>query len=587
MIINNENKKLSRNRKKRIDRRNKINDDMNLLLRKIKSEKKAKNKNLDKIKQLEILLVRIKYADNPNKIESALKELNKIEVIDENLHEIKNEILVDYVSGFEMVCNLKVGDQIRQTDIRFRNMDDFEAYINAIDEGYNAEDAMFIGYVYKINTPKFNKVNRNQYGNGCDFKHEIIEYQGNNCFIPTRGYYFIKCINYLTGRDYKQQYLDFIRIEKRRSNIITKARIQPYCRAKNINLGYYDGERVFPRSVTNRNSALFLYNNHFCLIWKAESVSFIQAIQELKDNFKIVDNFITEENVNSHFKYEFIPKKIESHLTNLFVYDLETHNTDRDRPYVFCFYRLSKLAGRYNLDLTLDEIEKYKKDTIAFAGDNCVEKALDFCLKFRGDEYKDKKGKVVEYNLQLHAHNGSGFDTWIVLNNLPCDKRIVNIIKNGKGNIELKVFNGYIQSKTSTKQIPQYLHFRCGMTHLNYSLKKLGKTFKLQKELLKTEINHDDVDGDNYKVKIDEWLRYVKNDVLCTAFSYARYIKAMEEVIGFSRKDCLSVPGLALKYFNSLRTEEDDPIYTYNDKYMRDFVRKAAYDGRVCAFNQY
>ena len=36
------------------------------------------------------------------------------------------------------------------------------------------------------------------------------------------------------------------------------------------------------------------------------------------------------------------------------------------------------------------------------------------------------------------------------------------------------------------------------MTLLNYSLQKLGKTFSLQKELLKTEMNHDDVDGNNY-----------------------------------------------------------------------------------------
>ena len=28
-------------------------------------------------------------------------------------------------------------------------------------------------------------------------------------------------------------------------------------------------------------------------------------------------------------------------------------------------------------------------------------------------------------------------------------------------------------------------------------------------------------------------------------------------------------------------------LYTYNDKYVRVFVRKAAYGGRVCAFNQY
>ena len=168
-------------------------------------------------------------------------------------------------------------------------------------------------------------------------------------------------------------------------------------------------------------------------------------------------------------------------MTNFIVYDIETHNTDRARPYVFSFYRLSKLAGRYNRDLNPNELEKCRKDTIAFDGDDCVEKALDFCLKLKGEEYKDKKGKVLEYNLQLHAHNGSGFDTWIVLNNLTCDKRIVDVIKNGKGIIELKVFNGYIQSKASTKQIPQYLHFRCGMTHLNYKLEKLGKLLNYKK----------------------------------------------------------------------------------------------------------
>ena len=135
MIINNENKKLSRNRKRRIDRKNKLNDDMKILINKIKSEKRKRNKNLDKIKQLEILLVNIKYANDPNKLQSALKELNKIQVVNKNLHEIKQEILQDYEGEFEMVGNLKVGDQIRQTQIRFRNISDYEAYINSIDEG--------------------------------------------------------------------------------------------------------------------------------------------------------------------------------------------------------------------------------------------------------------------------------------------------------------------------------------------------------------------------------------------------------------------------------------------------------------------
>ena len=114
-------------------------------------------------------------------------------------------------------------------------MDDFEAYINAIDEGYDAEDAIFNGYIYTLNTPQFKKVIRSQYGNGCDFKHEINYIRGIVCFIPTKGYCFVKCINFLTGDDYKQQYLDFLRSEQRRSKIMTKARIQLFCSSTNNN----------------------------------------------------------------------------------------------------------------------------------------------------------------------------------------------------------------------------------------------------------------------------------------------------------------------------------------------------------------
>ena len=45
------------------------------------------------------------------------------------------------------------------------------------------------------------------------------------------------------------------------------------------------------------------------------------------------------------------------------------------------------------------------------------------------------------------------------------------------------------------------MHFKCGTIHLNYSLKKLGKTFKLQKKILKTEMNHDEVEYNKNKDK--------------------------------------------------------------------------------------
>ena len=365
-----------------------------------------------------------------------------------------------------MVGGLKITDETPELHIRFRKIGDFESYINAIDQDYKSEDAIFKGYIYKTNTPQFNFVNRSQYGNGCNFKHEIIEYRGNNYFLPTKGYCFVECINFKTGEDYKEQNLDFIRKERRRSNIMTMARIQPFCRAKNIKIGYCDGTRVFPRPVTDRINVLFLHNNHFCLIWKSENTSIKKTTKEVKDNFSIVDNYITGENVNSQFKYDFIPNKIESHLTNFIVYDHETNTTDRARPYNMTFYRLGKLAGRYNRDLTPYEIEKTENDSLVFDGDNCVGNALDFLLKFKGEERKGNN-KIVEYNLQLRAHNGSGFDTWIILNILPCDNHIVDIIEKGKDLISLRVFIDYKQN--IKKQVPQYLIFRCGMTLLNYS----------------------------------------------------------------------------------------------------------------------
>ena len=79
-------------------------------------------------------------------------------------------------------------------------------------------------------------------------------------------------------------------------------------------------------------------------------------------------------------------------------------------------------------------------------------------------------------------------------------------------------------------------------------------------------MNHDEVYSDTWKDKKTEWLVYVKNVVLSTAFSYAWYTKAMEEKPQFSLKDCLSLPGLGWSFLNSMRTEKDEPLYTYKDK---------------------
>ena len=99
---------------------------------------------------------------NPDKLQSALEELNKNHIVDKKLHEIRNEILGDFDGEFEIVRSLVIGDRNRQTHIRFKNIADFESYINAIDQDYESEDAIFNCYFHQINTPQFNIINRNQ-----------------------------------------------------------------------------------------------------------------------------------------------------------------------------------------------------------------------------------------------------------------------------------------------------------------------------------------------------------------------------------------------------------------------------------------
>ena len=209
-----------------------------------------------------------------------LATTDKIYVNGLNLHEIQNEVLEDYTGDFEIIGSLLVGEVEQKTNIRFKNVD-FENYINAIDNsGYDSEDVIFTGWLYKLNTPEVKKVNRSQYGRGTDFKQDIVEYVGNNCYISTSGNCFIKCINYFTKKDYTEEFLTFIRTEQRRSNVMTSARVQPFCRKFSINIGCYDGFRVCPKNITQRNIAIKIHINHFCLIWKSDGVSFDKAIKK-------------------------------------------------------------------------------------------------------------------------------------------------------------------------------------------------------------------------------------------------------------------------------------------------------------------
>ena len=136
---------------------------------------------------------------------------------------------------------------------------------------------------------------------------------------------------------------------------MTSDRVQLFCRKHNINIGCYDGFRVCPRNNTQRNIAIKILNNQFCLFWKSDGVSLDKVIKELKDNFKFVDNVISDKHVKRYIKYEYKPKKVQSQLTNMIVYDIETFKTIKRVPFANCIYILSKNSGKYYRDISEKE----------------------------------------------------------------------------------------------------------------------------------------------------------------------------------------------------------------------------------------
>ena len=90
----------------------------------------------------------------------------------------------------------------QKTNNRFKNVKDFETYKNAKDNGgYDSDDAVFTGWLYKLNSPQFNKVYRSQYGRGIDSKQDIVGYIVNNSYNATSKNCFIKCKNYFTNKN--------------------------------------------------------------------------------------------------------------------------------------------------------------------------------------------------------------------------------------------------------------------------------------------------------------------------------------------------------------------------------------------------
>ena len=65
--------------------------------------------------------------------------------------------------------------------------------------------------------------------------------------------------------------------------------------------------------------------------------------------------------------------------------------------------------------------------------------------------------------------------------------------------------------------------------HNNSRLKKIGVIFKLETSLLKQKMGHYEFFEDKWEARENDWLLYVKNEILSNSFCYARYTMGAAE----------------------------------------------------------
>ena len=180
------------------------------------------------------------------------------------------------------------------------------------------------------------------------------------------------------------------------------------------------------------------------------------------------------------------------------------------------------------------------------------------------------------------ANNSSGFDSWVVLNSLVKEITELKVLKTARGLISLSFRCGF--KIVNTVEVPQYLKFTCSKTHIKGSLEKIGRECGLEVGHLEGEIEHSVINKSNFAGLRHIWEPYLKFDVLCLAFIHARHSMEMQIMSGFGIKDCLTEASLGWKCCGTYNKKRE--FYTFNDKYVGDFIRKSIKGGRVAALNR-
>ena len=158
------------------------------------------------------------------------------------------------------------------------------------------------------------------------------------------------------------------------------------------------------------------------------------------------------------------------------------------------------------------------------------------------------------------------------------------IIKKTRGLISLSFQCGV--KRVNTVEVSQNAIFTCTKFHIKGSLEKIGREYGLQPELLKGELEPSVINKNDIANLKQTWQPYLKLDVLCLAFIYARNSMDLQAMSGYSIKDLLTEANLGWKCFGKYNKTGRE-LCKFKEKYVRDFIHKSIKRRRVSALSRF
>ena len=116
------------------------------------------------------------------------------------LPDVKNFMLEKAKEGYVLDAHghfiRKDGFVRNDINLGFAHPKAIEQWFKSFNEKSNEDDYVFVGTVRYVKD-HFSRIKRSKWGTGASFKHDIFEYKGEHCHIPTGTNCFIKCFNHL------------------------------------------------------------------------------------------------------------------------------------------------------------------------------------------------------------------------------------------------------------------------------------------------------------------------------------------------------------------------------------------------------